>query len=97
MVQLYVKQPAASVAAPRVRLADFARVHVPAGGAVTVTLQLRPKYRSVVPDGASFWDPHVTLEAGQIDVSIGGGQPDFYPGALHGSITVSGTALLDSC
>ena len=79
------------------RLADFARVHISAGKTQVVTLLLQPKYRSAVPNDAAFWDPKVMLESGSVVVSVGGGQPDFYKGALTASVLVSGTALLDSC
>lgn len=39
----YVKTPGATVKAPRVRLADFARVAIAAGKTATVTLELTPK------------------------------------------------------
>jgi hypothetical protein len=54
VVQLYVKQPHASVPVPNVRLGDFERVVVLKGQTVTVTLHLTPDYHSIVPDGV-FW------------------------------------------
>lgn len=50
-MQLYVKQPNASVPVPNVRLGDFSRVAVAKGKTVTVSLQLTPDYRAIVPNG----------------------------------------------
>lgn len=97
VVQVYVKQPQASVPVPRVRLADFARVPIKAGETVRVTLFVRPQYRFVVPAAASMWSPGLAIEAGAVQVSVGGGQPDYYAGALRTSVAVSGAAPLDSC
>lgn len=94
---MYVKQPQASVPVPRVRLADFARVHIPAGQTTRVTLLVRPQYRAVVPATATMWDPQVAVEAGNVQVSVGGGQPDYYAGTLKAVVNVVGGAPLDSC
>lgn len=51
VVQLYVKQPHASVPVPNVRLGDFERVVIQKGQTVTVTLNLTPDYHSIVPNG----------------------------------------------
>ena len=90
VVQLYVKTPSVSVKAPRVRLADFARVAVGSGETVTVTLELTPKYFSVVKDegNSSFWEPSIAVEAGELELSVGGGQPDFTDSVLKGKVTV---------
>jgi beta-glucosidase len=97
VVQLYVKQPAASVPVPQVRLADFARVRIAAGSSVSVSLVLLAKYRFVVPNTATMWDPQSLVEAGPVSISVGGGQPDFYKGSLQATVTVADSATLDAC
>ena len=37
------------------------------------------------------------VEAGPIELYVGGGQPDFYEGHLSGKVTVSAAAALSSC
>ena len=51
VVQVYVSQPDASVPAPRIRLAAFARVHIRAGQTVTVPLAIQPDSHTVILDG----------------------------------------------
>ncbi len=96
VVQLYVKTPAATVKAPRVRLADFARVAIDAGETVTVELVVTPKYFSVVKDegNSSFWHPQIAVEAGALELSVGGGQPDFANGVLKGKVIVKDSGAL---
>jgi beta-glucosidase len=96
VVQLYVKTPDATVKAPRVRLADFARVAIDAGKTVTVELVVSPKYFSVVKNegNSSFWHPQIAVEAGALELSVGGGQPDFASGVLKGKVTVKNSGAL---
>ena len=37
------------------------------------------------------------VEAGTISVHVGGGQPDFYAGAVAGNAVISGAAALSTC
>jgi hypothetical protein len=53
VVQLYAATPAASVPCPRLRLADFARVHIAAGATVAVQLAVPPKAHRCVGGPAS--------------------------------------------
>ena len=96
VVQLYVKTPGVSVKAPRIRLADFARVPVATGQTVTVELELTPKYFSVVKDegDASFWVPSIAVEAGTLSLHVGGGQPNFTKGVLSTTVTVKDSGAL---
>lgn len=96
VVQLYVKTPKATVKAPRVRLADFARVAIEVGKTKTVELVVAPKYFSVVKneENSSFWHPHIAVEAGELELSVGGGQPDFTDGVLKGKVTVKDSGAL---
>ena len=50
VVQLYVKQRNAAGPVPRVRLADFARVHIPSGLTRTVSLVVAPRHHYRVVD-----------------------------------------------
>jgi beta-glucosidase len=100
VVQVYVRTPNASVPAPRVRLVAFQRVHLRAGAPPTaISLTIKPAFRSVVLDNArdNFWQPTRLVEAGIIDVSVGGGQPDFYEGALTTHVQITSSANLDHC
>lgn len=96
VVQLYLKTPDATTPAPRVRLADFARVHLLAGQTKRVTLSLTPKDRAVVRDEGrdSFWSPHIAVERGMLRLHVGGGQPDFTRGTLAASVRVTDDAEL---
>ena len=92
----FATRQAATVKAPRVRLADFARVHIPAGTSKSVTLTISPKYHSVIKNEghARFWHPTIAVEAGSFTVHVGGGQPDFAAGVLSSSVAVeTGGAL----
>ena len=76
---------AVATVAPRIRLAAFSRVHVPAGQSVAVVLQFGPKQQAVVPAAGlgsrsgpgpgSFWEPQITVPAGVVGLFVGGGQP----------------------
>lgn len=97
VVQLYVKTPGVAIGkAPRVRLADFTRVHVQQGASVRVQLEVTPKYHSVVKDEGreSFWHPTILVEQGLLTVHVGGGQPDFTKGVLSANVTVMDTGAL---
>eukprot|EP01051_Picozoa_sp_SAG22_P009236 SAG22_NODE_755_length_7442_cov_2.270598_4_plen_304_part_00 len=98
VVQLYVKTPNATVEAPRVRLADFARVHIAAGATATVLLVVHPKYFSVVKNEGtnSFWTPSIEVEAGALAIHAGGGQPDFTDGVLSASVVVKAGGALST-
>ena len=78
------------------RLADFARVHIRAGETRRVSLTVTPKYHSVVQEEAreGFWAPTILVEAGTFTVHAGGGQPDFFAGALSASVSVTSAARL---
>ena len=101
VVQAYVKTPHATVPAPRVRLADFARVHVAKGQSTKVTLTIAPKYHCVVKNEGrdGFWSPKLQVEQGELSVHVGGGQPDFAAKAgavLSATATVTAEGTLNS-
>ena len=104
VVQAYTKQPNATVPVPQVRLSAFERVHIAAGASVTVQLLLSPGQRAVVRDGDTSGEAvymastQQYVEPGEIHVFVGGGQPDFYTGALSAVASISGpAAALSSC
>ena len=99
VVQLYVeKPPGESGGSPKLRLADFARVHVRAGQTAAVALQLTPKNMFVVADEDkdSFWEPTMMVEPGPVVVHVGGGQPGFTAGTLSRQMTVSTAGRLNT-
>eukprot|EP01094_Clydonella_sp_ATCC50884_P013034 TRINITY_DN2330_c2_g1_i5.p1 TRINITY_DN2330_c2_g1~~TRINITY_DN2330_c2_g1_i5.p1 ORF type:complete len:654 (+),score=198.47 TRINITY_DN2330_c2_g1_i5:97-1962(+) len=99
VVQVYVQQVSSQLPAPNVRLAAFERVHVRAGEKRVVALQVLPSYRCVIvpsPDG-SIYDAQHVVEAGQIELSVGGGQPGHYQGALSASVSVTASSPLSEC
>ena len=102
VVQIYIKQPEASVPVPRVRLGAFTRVHLPEGSSKDVTLVVKPESHSVVTSdggGESIYvaSADVKIEKGDIELHVGGGQPDYYAGAVSTKATVAAAAPLSSC
>ena len=103
VVQVYTKQPNATVAAPAVRLGAFVRVHVAAGQTATVTLQLKPDTRAVVRNGDAVGaavygaSKNQVVEAGELHIFVGGGQPDFAAGVVSTVATISGEVPLLQC
>ena len=102
VVQLYVKQPDATVPAPRVRLGAFARVHVRKGASVSVVLTLRPEAHSVVTSdegGEAIYGASAdqSVQKGSISLHVGGGQPDYYAGSISARASITATAPLSSC
>lgn len=102
VVQVYIKQPHATVPVPQVRLAAFKRVHVAAGSSTTLSLTVKPDSHSVVTTDGGGEAIYVAsadqkVEAGAITVHVGGGQPDFYDGAVSGNAMISGAAALSTC
>ena len=95
--QVYLALPHASVPTARIRLAAFARNHIPAGQSLDVSLQVSSERLSVVyngtaKSGSGFWDPELVVEAGDVQVWVGGGQPAFTKGVLEGGVSVGSTS-----
>lgn len=99
VVQAYLQTPDASVPAPRVRLAAFERVHVGKGESVVVNLVVTPESLSVVlPNPADVYKDTRQIESGKVTLHVGGGQPDYFHGALGASVVVAGTTTpLSQC
>lgn len=90
VVQLYVTDKQASVRTPKHTLQGFQKVFLKPGESRELTFSLSPKQLGLVTEGGN-----VLLEAGEVMISVGGGQPDlpekFMP---HGPTTISDTVVL---
>ena len=81
---------------PRVRLVAFERVHVKAGASATVQLAVKPNTYSVVYPNPDVYKDSRQVEKGSIELSVGGGQPD-YVKVLKRVVNITGSAPLSSC
>ena len=105
VVQCYVKQPHASVPVPQVRLAAFARVHVPKGQTATVSILIPPSSHTIVQNkggdatGNDIYQAgtSVVVEKGTFIVYCGGGQPDYDHGVLSVDVEVVSSSTMDYC
>ena len=104
VVQVYLKQPEATVPAPRVRLGAFQRVrNLAPGAAQTVTLTVPAEARAVVHGGDATGEgiyaasASLVLEKGRIEVYVGGGQPDHYQRHLAATTTITETKRASAC
>ena len=100
VVQLYVEQPDATVPRPNVRLGDFERVEdIKVGEERNVSLILTPRYRSVVYNGTQepWYKPNIMIEQGNVVISVGGGQPKYFNGALKTTIKVTKSVSFYTC
>ena len=93
VVQCYIKQPNASTA-PKVRLVDFARVHIRAGQSIIVNLSFGPKEQALVIGDTGLYHPNMVVPAGILEIHVGGGQPDFYSGSLMSTVQIPEAANL---
>ena len=100
VVQLYVNQTDATVPKPNIRLGDFERItDLEPGKSMDVDLILTPRYRAVIYNATSptYYQPDINIEKGDFIVSVGGGQPNYYEGALSVTLTNTDTANLNTC
>lgn len=95
VVQVYVKTSSSAVPTPRIRLADFERVAIRVGETVSVALEVTPKYHCVIEDNGKdgFWAPKIRVDAGTVEVYVGGGQPDVVD-VLSANVEVTTAAQL---
>eukprot|EP01048_Picozoa_sp_COSAG05_P010545 COSAG05_NODE_934_length_6536_cov_9.161100_6_plen_692_part_00 len=104
VVQLYSRQPEATVPVPNIRLVAFERVTIPAGTTAEVELTVAPDSHAAILDNG-FADVYngrdaVVVEKGRLELFVGGRQP---PKASsigdQGwiSVQVSSTATVASC
>eukprot|EP01084_Bolivina_argentea_P167764 291081_1 len=90
----------ATVPVPRIRLGDFERIkNLEPTKSVDVDLILTPRYHSVVYNDSSptYYQPDVNIEKGDFMVYVGGGQPQYFEGALSTKITISDADKLTNC
>ena len=88
VVQLYVRDPVASIARPVLELRGFKRIDLAAGARKRVTF-------SLTPEQLAFWSPRGQwlIEAGRIDFWIGASSADLRAnGAFEITKTHTGTA-----
>lgn len=98
VVQVYVRQPRASVPVPELRLADFERVEqLQPGEQRTVQLTIMPFFHAVVLNGSDVFQPRLVVERGPLQVYVGGGQPGYFAGHLEATIDISASADLRDC
>jgi beta-glucosidase len=98
VVQLYVTSFGSNGnPTPKLTLADFARVSIPAGGNARVSLQVLPEHRMTVERSYDIYKPTLTVFPGVVGMFVGGGQPKWYAGGLEASATATGIAPLSAC
>lgn len=98
VVQLYVTAfGSASNPTPRLTLADFARVHIPAGQSLQVELQALPEHRMTVEQSFDIYKPVITVFPGTVELFVGGGQPQWFTGGLSATVEATGMAPLSAC
>jgi beta-glucosidase len=88
VVQLYVRHLSAKVPVPIRSLEGFKRVHLKAGASTAVEFKLSARQLSLIDDRLRR-----VVEPGEIEISVGGGQPGQRPGAsnvLLGKLRVTG-------
>jgi beta-glucosidase len=91
VVQVYLSDPKADVLVPIRSLAGVERLHLKPGEKRTVEFVLSPRHMSVVMN-----DGKRVLEPGELNVSVGGGQPGprMGPNAIvNSSFTVTGKTI----
>jgi beta-glucosidase len=99
VVQVYARQPQATVPVPSVRPVDFARVFVRASEIAQVVLRVSPRTHAAVrSDGADIYHgSHIVwVERGPLQLYVGGGQPG-YVDTVNTTLMVASDGLLSSC
>jgi beta-glucosidase len=99
VVQVYARQPQATVPVPSVRLVDFARVFVRAGEIAQVVLRVNPRTHAAVrSDGNDIYHgSHIVwVERGPLQLYVGGGQPG-YVDTVNTTLMVASDCLLSTC
>lgn len=92
VLQLYVRDLAASVPVPVHSLQGFKRIHLKPGQSETVSFTLTPRQFSLIDDQARR-----VVEPGDFEISVGGGQPGKSRSASHvltARITLTGDIVL---
>ncbi len=86
VVQLYMRDPVASVSRPKLELRGFARVAIPAGETRTITFTLTPQQAAIYLDDGDW-----AIEAGRLEFFVGASSAD-----LRGSVSVEVSAAAAS-
>ncbi|MBN1564848.1 MAG: glycoside hydrolase family 3 C-terminal domain-containing protein [Anaerolineae bacterium] len=89
VVQLYVRDVAASDLVPVRQLAGFARIHLAPGAAQMVNFTLAPEQFSLVTASGQR-----QIEPGVFEIAVGSGQPGYTEGVLVTQIELGGETLL---
>ena len=90
VVQVYVRDEAASLPVPRHSLAAFTRVHLKPGEEQRVNLTVEPRAFALADQDGNW-----IIENGTFTVFVGGGQPGT-PGVLDAAVEFAGeTSVLD--
>lgn len=97
VVQVYASVPNATVPAPTIRLVAFRKVRsiAPSRSAI-VKLTIEPESHAVVLPSSSPYKPNLQVEAGHLQLFVGGSQPGDGP-VLEALVMVKSSASLDSC
>ena len=78
VVQLYMRDPVASISRPKLELRGFKRVAIPAGQVRTITFRLTPAQAAIYLEDGEW-----AIEAGRLDFFIGASSAD-----LKGSVSI---------
>jgi beta-glucosidase len=99
MVEGDAQVPDATVPAPRIRLVAFERIRdVPPGKSVEVKLTVTPASHAVVLDnGHSVYDAHTVVQAGRLQLFVGGAQPGLGRGCLNATVAVKNSEIVKKC
>ncbi|MEO0466468.1 MAG: glycoside hydrolase family 3 N-terminal domain-containing protein [Pseudomonadota bacterium] len=76
VVQLYMRDPVASISRPKLELRGFKRVELPAGETRTVTFTMTPAQAAIYVDDGNW-----VIEAGRLDFFVGASSADLRGGA----------------
>jgi len=87
VVQIYLRDVEAAVPVPRHNLVGFRRVHLAPGERAYITHTVEPKQFACVTDDGQW-----TIEPGQFEVFVGGGQPGTQ-GVLSARVTKNGSSI----
>ena len=77
VVQLYMRDPVATISRPKLELRGYKRVHIPAGASKTVSFTLSPDQAAIYKDGE--W----VIETGELQFFVGAASDD-----LRGQVSV---------
>jgi len=97
VVQVFASVPNATVPAPITRLVAFKRVkEIAPGTSIRVELTVTPESHAVVYDSSSVYVPNLQVEAGLLELSVGGSQA-IDGASLSASVAIARTKPLVAC